>query len=88
MDFLEAWLTGYVRPLAVAGKLAGRPAPYWGLSAHSLRAALDALVLYLPLALMEGAAVQPSMDVVPIRRLALRHGNLARAAGADCPSGL
>ncbi len=43
MDLLKVWLTGYVRPLTVAGKLADRPAPHWGLWAQSLRGALDTL---------------------------------------------
>ncbi len=50
--FLDVWLTGYVRPLAVGDKLAGCPAPHWGFYAQAIRAALDSLLLYLPLALM------------------------------------
>lgn len=38
--------------------LRGRPAPHWGLYAQGLRALLDALLLYLPLALL---GRQPSM---------------------------
>jgi uncharacterized membrane protein HdeD (DUF308 family) len=58
MDFFRVWLVGYYNPSGFARGLQGRPAPHWGLYAQGLRALLDALLLYLPLALM---GRQPSM---------------------------
>ncbi len=50
--FIRAWLLGYVSPARFAGALWGKPAPHWGLYAQLARALLDALLLYLPLALL------------------------------------
>jgi hypothetical protein len=58
--FLRTWALGYVSPAAFAGTLAGRAGPGWGLAGAGLRAGLDALLLYLPLAWMGRAPSYPS----------------------------
>lgn len=52
MGFLRTWLVGYYSPARVVESLKGAPAPQWGVYAQVLRALLDGLLLYLPLALM------------------------------------
>lgn len=58
--FFQTWLFGYWSPSLFAINLAGKPAPHWGLLAQSLRAVSDALLLYLPLALMGWQPSTPS----------------------------
>ena len=57
-NFIRVWLTGYYSPSQLIDRLADKPAPQWGFYAQLLRAVMDALLLYLPLALM---GQQPSM---------------------------
>ncbi len=52
MGFFQTWLVGYYSPARVVEGLQGAPAPQWGVYAQVLRALLDGLLLYLPLALM------------------------------------
>jgi hypothetical protein len=58
MSFFQLWLTGYVSPSRAIEGLRDKPAPHWGFCAQALRALLNSLLLYLPLALM---GRQPSM---------------------------
>jgi hypothetical protein len=52
MDFVRVWLTGYYNPARAMEQLRSSPAPHWGFYGQLLRAAMDALLLYLPLAIM------------------------------------
>ena len=52
MGFWRTWLVGTYSPSRVVEGLRGAPAPQWGLCAQALRALLDGLVLYLPLAIL------------------------------------
>lgn len=56
--FLHTLWLGASRPREFADALAQCPAPQWGLLGAGLRAALDSILLYLPVALM---GRQPSM---------------------------
>lgn len=60
MNFIGVWFTGYVRPARMMDQLRSRPAPHWGFYGQLLRAAMDALLLYLPLALMGLVPPTPS----------------------------
>lgn len=57
-QFLHAWALGYSHPSRFVDYLRDKPAPHWGLAGQTIRGLLDALCLYLPLALM---GRQPSM---------------------------
>lgn len=50
--FVLVWLSGYRSPGRLIEGLRGRPAPHWGFYAQALRALLDSVLLYVPLALM------------------------------------
>lgn len=52
MSFLHVWLTGYTSPVRFIEALKMKPAPYWGFYGQFLRAVLDSLLVYLPLALI------------------------------------
>ena len=52
MSFVRVWFTGYYNPVKMIDQLRSKPAPQWGFYGMFLRAALDALLLYLPLAIM------------------------------------
>jgi hypothetical protein len=52
MSFFRVWFTGYWKPAKMIEYLRSKPAPHWGLYGQLLRAALDSLLTYLPLALM------------------------------------
>jgi hypothetical protein len=58
MTFVHVWLLGYVNPGRMIEELRGKPAPHWGFYGALLRALGDALLLYLPLALL---GRQPSL---------------------------
>lgn len=60
LSFLQIWLLSYTNPLQVGEALRDKPAPYWGLAAQVIRAMLDAILLYLPLALMDKQPSSPS----------------------------
>jgi len=60
MDFVGVWLAGYTHPARMAEGLRRKPAPHWGFYGQTLRAALDSLLLYLPLALQGLAPPTPS----------------------------
>jgi hypothetical protein len=69
MDFLKLWMIGYISPSRLVTALRDRPAPLYGTLAQSLRALLDALLLYLPLALMGRRPSTPSyLTFVPTAR--------------------
>ena len=52
MSFVRVWFTGYYNPAKMMEQLRSKPAPQWGFYGMFLRAALDSLLLYLPIALM------------------------------------
>ncbi len=52
MDFVRVWLTGYYNSARMMAQFRAKRAPHWGFYGQLLRAAMDALLLYLPLALM------------------------------------
>ena len=56
--FLRLWLAGYCSPRRFVGELDLAPAPHTGLYGAGLRAAMDSLLLYLPLAVL---GRQPSL---------------------------
>jgi hypothetical protein len=60
MRFIWVWLTGYYNPVKMIEALRSEPAPLWGFYGQLLRAALDSLLLYLPVALMGGVPPTPS----------------------------
>lgn len=60
MDFVRLWFTGYVNPAKFADELKTRPAPLYGFYGMLLRAAMDSLLLYLPVYLMGRVPPQPS----------------------------
>lgn len=60
MAFLRAWVSGYWAPRRFADYVQRGRAPQWGLWAVLLRSALDALGLYLPMALLGRIPPTPS----------------------------
>jgi len=60
MSFVRLWFTGYYNPVKMMEELRSKPAPQWGFYGQLLRAALDSLLLYLPLALMGLVPPKPS----------------------------
>ena len=60
MSFVRVWFTGYYNPAKMIEQLRSKPAPHWGFYGQFLRAALDSLVLYLPVALMGRIPPTPS----------------------------
>jgi hypothetical protein len=60
MGFFRIWFTGYYNPSRAIDELKEKPAPHWGVYAQCLRALLDSLLLYLPLALMGRQPSTPS----------------------------
>jgi hypothetical protein len=60
MSFVQVWLSGYTNPARMVMALKEKPAPQWGVYGQGLRALLDALLLYLPLALLGNSPSTPS----------------------------
>jgi hypothetical protein len=60
MSFLHVWFTGYYHPARMMDLLRSKPAPHWGFYGQLLRAVLDSLLIYLPLALMRRIPPTPS----------------------------
>jgi hypothetical protein len=60
MSFVRVWFAGYYRPGKMIEALRSKPAPQWGFYGQLLRAALDSLLLYLPVALMGRIPPTPS----------------------------
>ena len=60
MNFVRVWLTGYYNPVKMIEQLRSEPAPHWGFYGQFLRAALDSLLVYLPVALMGRIPPTPS----------------------------
>jgi len=60
MDFIQVWFLGYLNPRKYVDALQNKPAPHWGLYALILRSLADALLLYLPLAVMGRRPPTPS----------------------------
>jgi hypothetical protein len=63
-EFFHTWALGFINPSRFVEALRGKPAPGWGVAAQSLRAILDALLLYLPLALLGRQPSFPSWFTV------------------------
>lgn len=59
-NFLHAWMLGFISPSRFIAILMDKPAPRWGFVGQGLRALLDSLLLYLPLALMGRTPSTPS----------------------------
>jgi hypothetical protein len=60
MEFVSVWLMGYVNPARMIENLRYKPAPLWGVYGQLARTVLDALLLYVPLALMGRSPSTPS----------------------------
>jgi len=60
MSFIRLWFTGYYNPAKMIEELRSKPAPHWGFYGQFLRAAMDSLLLYLPVALMGRVPPMPS----------------------------
>ncbi|KPK83697.1 MAG: hypothetical protein AMS27_12085 [Bacteroides sp. SM23_62_1] len=60
MDFFKTWLTGYYNPGKLAGELAEKKAPHWGVYATGMRGLLNSLLLYLPLVILGKEPTSPS----------------------------
>jgi hypothetical protein len=69
MSFFRVWITGYYDPVRMIEELRSKPAPQWGFYGQFLRAALDSLLLYLPMALMGRIPPVPSnLSFIPTAR--------------------
>jgi hypothetical protein len=60
LDFIRVWFMGYNNPGKMIEELRTKPAPRWGFYGQFLRAVLDSLLLYLPVALMGRVPPTPS----------------------------
>jgi len=60
MSFIRLWFIGYYNPVKMYQQLRSEPAPQVGFYGMLLRAVLDSLLLYLPLALMGSIPPLPS----------------------------
>jgi hypothetical protein len=60
MSFVRVWFTGYYNPVKMIEALRSKPAPHWGFYGQLLRAVMDSLLLYLPVALMGRIPPAPS----------------------------
>lgn len=66
MSFFRVWSLGYYNPAKMIEELRSKPAPQWGFYGQFLRAALDSLLLYLPVALMGRQPPTPSfIPIIP-----------------------
>jgi hypothetical protein len=69
MAFARTWVSGYYNPSRLVTELEHKPAPYWGVYSQLIRCALDALLLYLPLALIGHQPSTPSyLTFIPTER--------------------
>jgi len=69
MSFVQVWFTGYYNPVRMIEELRSKPAPHWGFYAQLLRAGLDSLLLYLPIALLGRRPPTPSnLSFIPTER--------------------
>jgi hypothetical protein len=69
MGFVRLWFEGYVRPIKFIDALQSKPAPYWGIYGQLLRAGLDSVLVYLPVALMGRVPPTPSyVSIIPTER--------------------
>lgn len=59
VELVTLWLTGYSSPARFADRLAAQPGPRLGVQAQVLRASLDSLLVYLPVALMRRTPPSP-----------------------------
>jgi hypothetical protein len=64
MSFIRLWFSGYHHPAKMMEELGSKPAPHWGFFGQLLRAALDSLLLYFPLALI--GRVPPMRSFLPL----------------------
>jgi hypothetical protein len=66
MSFLRVWLAGYYSPVRMIEGLRPAPAPHYGFFGQLLRALMDALLLYFPLALLGLEPPTPSnLTILP-----------------------
>ena len=63
MSFIRLWFSGYYHPARMMEELGSRPAPQWGFFGQLIRAAMDSLLQYLPLAMI--GRVPPTRSFVP-----------------------
>ncbi|MFX1355254.1 MAG: hypothetical protein ACFFGP_14970 [Promethearchaeota archaeon] len=69
MSFVRVWFAGYYNPARMIEALRSKPAPRWGFYAQLLRAAMDSLLLYLPVAIMGRVPPTPSnLSFIPTER--------------------
>lgn len=68
MEFLRLWLYGYARPSAFADGVIARRGWRWGLAGQGVRAALDSLLVYLPVAVMGRTPPTPPLLPIPPER--------------------
>lgn len=69
MNFVRVWLLGYKSPVRFARALNGKPAPQWGLLAQVIRSLMDALLLYLPVALLgRNPPTPPYLTVISVEK--------------------
>ncbi len=67
--FVRTWRAGYGDPRKLVDLLAARRAPHTGILAELLRAVLDSLVVYLPLALLHRLPPEPPyLRFIPAER--------------------
>lgn len=64
MKFFRLWMCGYTRPTALVDGLLTKRGYWWGIGAQTLRATLDSLLEYLPVAL--AGRVPPEAPLLPI----------------------
>ncbi|MBI5870811.1 MAG: hypothetical protein HZB44_07650 [Actinobacteria bacterium] len=64
MEFVRLWFYGYSRPQALVDGLLARRGYWSGLGAQALRATLDSLLIYLPVAI--AGRVPPQEPLLPI----------------------
>lgn len=64
MEFVRLWMYGYTRPGALVEGLLAKRGYWWGLGAQALRATLDSLLVYLPVAI--AGRVPPLAPLLPI----------------------
>ena len=68
-SFVRTWFSGYGGPLRFVRELEGAPAPQTGFYAVLLRAVMDSLLIYLPLALLGRQPSLPSaLSFLPTER--------------------
>lgn len=60
MNFFKVWFAGYTNPKNFMDAIVSKPTPHWGLYATLIRGLMDAVLLYLPIAIMGRNPPTPS----------------------------